>query len=124
MTSSSTTGIDERLASVLCYSAWWITGVVFLVLERQHHGIRFHAAQSLVLFGAISLLLVGLGAFSALALMVSSQAYQAARALADGTWIGAAVLWLVLVVRAWRGETWRGPRVATLADRIVATTSW
>ncbi len=124
MTSSSTTGIDERLASVLCYSAWWITGVVFLVLERQHHGIRFHAAQSLVLFGAISLLLVGLGAFSALALMVSSQAYQAARALADGTWIGAAVLWLVLVVRAWRGETWRVPLVATLADRIVATTSW
>jgi len=124
VTSSSTTGIDERLASVLCYSAWWITGVVFLVLERQHHGIRFHAAQSLVLFGAISLLLVGLGAFSALALMVSSQAYQAARALADGTWIGAAVLWLVLVVRAWRGETWRVPLVATLADRIVATTSW
>jgi uncharacterized membrane protein len=124
VTSSSTTGIDERLASVLCYSAWWITGVVFLVLERQHHGIRFHAAQSLVLFGAISLLLVGLGAFSALALMVSSQAYQAARALADVAWIGAAVLWLVLVVRAWRGETWRVPLVATLADRIVETTSW
>lgn len=124
MTSSSTTGIDERLASVLCYSAWWITGVVFLVLERQHHGIRFHAAQSLVLFGAISLLLVGLGAFSALALMVSSQAYQVVRALADVTWIGAAALWLVVVVRAWRGEAWRVPLVATLADRIVETTSW
>jgi uncharacterized membrane protein len=124
VTSSSTTGIDERLASVLCYSAWWITGVVFLVLERQHHTVRFHAAQSLVLFGALSLLLVGLGAFSALALMVSSQAYQAARALADVTWIGAAGLWLVLVVRAWRGETWRVPLVATLADRIVETTSW
>lgn len=124
MTSSSTTGIDERLASVLCYSAWWITGVVFLVLERQHRGIRFHAAQSLVLFGALSLLLVALGAFSALALMVSSQAYQAARALADVAWIGAAALWLVLVVRAWRGDTWRVPLVATLADRIVEKTSW
>jgi uncharacterized membrane protein len=124
VTPSSTTGIDERLASVLCYSAWWITGLVFLVLERQHRGIRFHAAQSLVLFGALSLLLVGLGTFSALALMVSSQAYQAARALADVVWIGAAVLWLVLVVRAWRGETWRVPLVAALADRISAKTSW
>jgi uncharacterized membrane protein len=82
VTPSSTTGIDERLASVLCYSAWWITGLVFLVLERQHLGIRFHAAQSLVLFGALSLLLVGLGTFSALALMVSSQ-LRAARAPAD-----------------------------------------
>lgn len=124
MTPSSTTGLDERLASVLCYSAWWITGLLFLVIERQHRGIRFHAAQSLVLFGLLSLLLVGLGALSALALMVSSQAYQAARALADALWIGAAALWLVLVVRAWRGEPWRVPLVATLADRIVETTSW
>lgn len=124
MTPSSTTGIDERLASVLCYSAWWITGLVFLVLERRHHGIRFHAAQSLVLFGVLSLLLLGLGALSALALMVSGQAYQAARALADMAWMGAVALWLVLVVRAWRGETWRVPLAAALADRIVAKTSW
>ncbi len=124
MTPSSTTGLDERLASVLCYSAWWITGLLFLVIERQHRGIRFHAAQSLVLFGALSLLLLGLGALSALALMVSGQAYQVARAVADALWIGAAALWLVLVVRAWRGETWRVPLVAALADRIVAKTSW
>ncbi|MGE0462703.1 MAG: DUF4870 domain-containing protein [Vicinamibacterales bacterium] len=124
MTPSSTTGLDERFASVLCYSAWWITGLLFLVIERQHRGIRFHAAQSLVLFGALSLLLLGLGALSAMALMVSSQAYQGARALADVCWIGAAALWLVLVVRAWRGETWRVPLVAALADRIVARTSW
>ncbi len=124
MTPSSTTGLDERLASVLCYSAWWITGLLFLVIERQHRGIRFHAAQSLVLFGALSLLLLGLGALSALALVVSGQAYQAARAVADALWIGAAAVWLVLVVRAWRGETWRVPLVAALADRIVAKTSW
>ncbi|MCC7181392.1 MAG: hypothetical protein IT177_23645 [Acidobacteria bacterium] len=124
MTPSSTTGLDERLASVLCYSAWWITGLLFLVIERQHRGIRFHAAQSLVLFGALSLLLLGLGALSALALMVSGQAYQVARAVADALWIGTAALWLVLVVRAWRGETWRVPLVAALADRIVAKTSW
>jgi len=124
VTPSSTTGLDERLASVLCYSAWWITGLLFLVIERQHRGIRFHAAQSLVLFGALSLLLLGLGALSALALVVSGQAYQAARAVADALWIGAAAVWLVLVVRAWRGETWRVPLVAALADRIVAKTSW
>jgi uncharacterized membrane protein len=123
VTPSSSTGLDTRLASVLCYSVWWITGLLFLVLERQHRGVRFHAAQSLVLFGALSLLLVGLGAFSAFALVVSNQAYQAVRALADGVWIGSAVIWLVLVVRVWRGETWRVPLVAALADGIVAKTS-
>ncbi|MCC7031688.1 MAG: DUF4870 domain-containing protein [Acidobacteria bacterium] len=124
MTPSSTTGLDDRLASALCYSAWWMTGILFLVLERQHRGVRFHAAQSLVLFGSLSLVLVALGVFSALAMVVSSQAHQVARALADAVWVGAAVLWVVLVVRAWRGETWRVPLAATLADGIASKTSW
>jgi uncharacterized membrane protein len=53
----------------------------------------------------------------------SSQTYQLIRLGADLVWAGAAVLWLVLVLRAWRGEVWRVPLVATLADRIVERTS-
>lgn len=123
MTASSTTGLDERLAAVLCYSVWWITGGLFLLLERQHRTVRFHAAQSLVLFGAISAVLVALGAVSALALMLSSQAYQAVRVFGDLLWGGAAVLWLVLVLRTWRGDVWRVPLVAALADYVVERTS-
>ena len=120
---TSSTGLDVRLASVLCYSVWWITGGLFLLLERQHRTIRFHAAQSLVLFGAVSVLLVGLGALSAVALVVSSQAYQLVRVFGDVVWAGAAVVWLVLVLRAWRGDVWRVPLVAALADRVVERTS-
>jgi uncharacterized membrane protein len=57
------------------------------------------------------------------ALVFSSQTYQLIRLGADLVWAGAAVLWLVLVLRAWRGEVWRVPLVATLADRIVERTS-
>jgi uncharacterized membrane protein len=121
---STTTGLDVRLASVLCYSVWWVTGGLFLLLERQHRTVRFHAAQSLVLFGSVSILLVGLGAVSALALVVSSQTYQMVRSLANLLWAGAAILWLVLVLRAWRGEVWRVPLVAALADHVVDRTSW
>ncbi len=123
MSGASTTGLDTRLASVLCYSVWWITGGLFLLLERRQPVVRFHAAQSLVLFGTISIVLVGLGAVSAIALMLSSGAYQLLRSVGDLLWIGAAVLWFVLVVRAWRGETWRVPLVAALADQLVVRTS-
>jgi uncharacterized membrane protein len=123
VTQTSTTGIDARLASVLCYSVWWVTGGLFLLLERQHPTVRFHAAQSLVLFGAISVLLVVLGAFSAVALVLSSETYQFVRVIADLLWAGAAVIWLVLVLRAWRGEAWRVPLAAALADRVVERTS-
>lgn len=123
MTESSSTGLDERLASVLCYSVWWVTGGLFLLLERRQRTVRFHAAQSLVLFGAVSALLVVLGAVSALTLMLSSQAYQLVRVAGDLLWVGAAVLWLVLVLRAWQGDVWRVPLVAALADRVVERTS-
>jgi uncharacterized membrane protein len=123
VTASSSTGLDERLAAVLCYSVWWVTGALFLLLERQHRTIRFHAAQSLVLFGAISALLVGFGAVSVLALVLSSATYQLLRVFGDLLWVGAAVLWLVLMLRAWRGDVWRVPLVAALADRVVERTS-
>jgi uncharacterized membrane protein len=121
---TTTTGLDVRLASVLCYSVWWVTGGLFLLLERQHRTVRFHAAQSLVLFGSVSALLLALGAVSALALVVSGPSYQVVRFLADLLWGGAAILWLLLVLRAWRGELWRVPLGAALADQVVDRTSW
>ncbi|HQZ40553.1 MAG TPA: hypothetical protein PLH72_16095 [Vicinamibacterales bacterium] len=124
MTGPSTTGIDARLASVLSYSVWWVTGILFLILERRDRLVRFHAAQAVVLFGSVSLLLALLGASSAVALAVSSQAYPVVRALGNLVWVAGVVLWLVLVVRAWRGDTWRVPLVATLADGLVERTSW
>ena len=120
MTASSSTGIDARLAAVLCYSLWWVTGLLFLILERRDRSVRFHAAQSLLLFGGLSFILAAVGALSAVALLLSNQAYQIVRATGNVVWVGAAVLWLVLVLKAWRGETWRVPLVATLADGIAA----
>ena len=123
MSASSSTGLDGRLAGVLCYSVWWITGALFLLLERQDRNVRFHAAQSLVLFGAVSALLVAFSALSVVSLVLSSAIYQLMRVFGDLLWVGAAVVWLVLVLRAWRGDVWRVPLVAALADRVVERTS-
>ncbi len=56
-----------------------------------------------------------------MALLLSNQMYQIVQATGNVVWVGAAVLWLVLVLKAWRGETWRVPLFATLADGIVKT---
>ena len=47
-------GLDPRAAAVLAYSAWWVTGALFLLVERHDARVRFHAAQSVVVFGAVS----------------------------------------------------------------------
>ena len=119
MTAPTSTGVDARLASVLCYAGWWVTGLVFLFAERQHPKVRFHAAQSLVIFGVISVALFLCGGASAVALFVAAPTFQLVQAIGNVLWLAAVGLWLVLLLRTWRGETWRVPMAGDLADRLV-----
>lgn len=120
LTGPTSTGVDPRLSALLCYTAWWLSGVIFLIIEQQHRAVRFHAAQSLVLFGAFSILIGGLSLFSVGMLMVSTSAFQAARMLVYLVWIAAVMVWLLLMYRAYHGQTWRVPLASGLAARIAA----
>ncbi len=117
----TSTGVEPRLSALLSYTAWWLSALVFLVIEQQHRGVRFHAAQSLILFGGLSVMIGLLSALSVAMLVVSAGAFQVARLLVYLVWIGAVGIWLVLMLRTFKGETWRVPFVAHLADRIAAT---
>jgi uncharacterized membrane protein len=44
-----TTGLQENIASLLCYVLWWISGIAFLVLEPKNKNIKFHAWQSIII---------------------------------------------------------------------------
>lgn len=118
MTESTSTGVDARVAAVLCYAGWWVTGLVFLFAERRHRGVRFHAAQSLLVFGTLSLLMLASGGASAVAFFVDGPSFQMLQAAGNVVWLGAVALWLVLLLKTWRGDTVRLPILAGLADRI------
>ena len=123
---SSSTGLDPRVASVVAYSAWWVTGLVFLALERSDDAVRFHAAQSVVVFGLASAV-IALAFGVALPLMlVSSDAVRVLMAVANVTWLAAVGLWAWLVYKAASGERWcvpgLGPLIAALARRSTART--
>ncbi len=51
----SSLGIDENVANFLSYLLGWLSGLVFLFLEKQNNNVRFHAAQSVVIFGVLTL---------------------------------------------------------------------
>jgi uncharacterized membrane protein len=116
----TSTGVEPRLAALLCYAAWWVSALVFLILEQRHRGIRFHAAQSLVLFGACSVVIALLSTLSVGMLMVSSTAFQAARLAVSLVWMLSVGLWLTLMLKTYRGETWRVPLAADVADRLMS----
>ena len=117
---STSTGVDARLASVLCYAGWWVTGLVFLFAERRDATVRFHAAQSLIVFGVLSVALFLCGGASAVAFVVAAQTFQMLQAIGNALWFGAVLLWLFLLVKTWRGETWRVPVAGDLALKIAS----
>ncbi len=116
----TSTGVDPRLSALLCYTAWWVSGLIFLIIEQRNRTVRFHAAQSLVLFGGLSAMIAILSVFSIGMLVVSSSAFQAARLFVYFVWMAAVGIWLWLMYRTFRGETWRVPFVGDLAAKIAA----
>ena len=119
----TSTGVDARFASVLCYAGWWVTGLVFLFAERRDATVRFHAAQSLIVFGVLSIALFVLGGASAIAFFVAVSSFQLLQAAGNVLWFGAVLLWMFLLVKAWLGETWRVPVAGDLAAKIAGPSS-
>ena len=48
-------GLDENVGGALTYAFGWITGAVFLLLEPTNKFVRFHAWQSVIVFGGLSI---------------------------------------------------------------------
>ena len=120
---ASSTGLSSPLAAVLAYSGWWVTGAIFWWLERHDRTVRLHAAQAVVAFGAIALLI---SAFAMLALvslsfLPSMFGFFAGAALM--TWTAGVVLWSVSMWKAARGDRWRIPVAWVWAERLDALTN-
>jgi uncharacterized membrane protein len=108
-------GMQENLAGCLCYALGWLTGIIFLLIDRRPF-VRFHAAQSIVVFGALSIVRVILlfgffggpyyGFFSfvgLLSLLVS---------------VVTLIAWLMLMVFAYQGRRYEVPVAAGIAKSI------
>jgi uncharacterized membrane protein len=54
----TSTGMEQNLEGLLCYVLGWVTGIIFLILEKDNKFVRFHAIQSIVVFGAFTVLAV------------------------------------------------------------------
>lgn len=118
------TGLPQTNAALLSYLGWWITGLIFYFLEGDRF-VRFHALQSIFTFGGISLLL---SLLSLLRLLLRMLLFSSGSALAGGlltligvllplTWIGALLLWVVLIVKAGQGERFKLPLTGDFAER-------
>jgi uncharacterized membrane protein len=97
----SSTGLDENVAGFLCYLLGFITGIVFLVMEKKSGFVKFHAKQSTITFlglFVISLMIGWIPVIGTLILILSL------------------ILWLVLMIKALQGKRYSLPIVGKMAE--------
>jgi uncharacterized membrane protein len=111
---ASSEGLAENVAGMLCYVLGWLTGIIFILIDKRPF-VRFHAAQSIVVFGALMVLRIGLGIVLGAGGLIGFGLW----ALISGV-IGLLmlVLWILLMIKAYQHQLFRVPIAAPIADGI------
>lgn len=106
----TSTGLPPNTAGLLCYVAGWITGIIFFVLEQRNRFVRFHAAQSIVVFGIITVAGTVLGLIPVVGVGFS--------------WIIGIIgfiVWIIMIVKASNGEWYKLPWAGDVAEKMVVS---
>jgi len=99
-------GSNQNIMGALTYIAGFITGIVFLLIEKQNEFVRFHAMQSTITFGGIFVLSLVLGFIPLIGWIL-------------GILLGpvTVILWIVLMFKAYSGEKFKLPYIGELAEK-------
>ena len=105
-------GMQPNIEAGLSYVFGWVTGLIFFLMEKQNRFVRFHAMQSILFFGGltvIQIILNVIGNFGFLGFFTGL--------------IGAAVGiigligYIVLLINAFQGKYFKLPVVGDYAEK-------
>lgn len=112
------TGLEENVAGLLCYVLGWITGLVFFLVDKRPF-VRFHAAQSMVTFGAMHVLSIVLGfAFGIGAFLGGGAGFGIGILLIWLINLLCLVAWVLCMIKAYQKERFKLPIVGDIAENI------
>jgi uncharacterized membrane protein len=103
----SSIGLDGNVAGALAYAMGWVTGVALLLIERENAFVRFHALQSALAFGALSvawMISLSIPIFGWFLAFVVIPPFSV-------------VLWLFMMFKAYQGERYKLPVVGDVAEQ-------
>lgn len=103
--SKTSTGLDNNVAAGLCYILGWISGLIFLLIEKEDQDVRFHAMQSVIVFGGLTLLNIVLSIS-----LIGIPLIQLLGLVGLG-------LWIFLMVKGFQGERYKLPYAGDLAEK-------
>jgi uncharacterized membrane protein len=119
---SPTAGIDENVAGLLCYVFGWVSGLIFLLIDKRPF-VKFHGAQSIALnvcFVAVWILYL---IFSFFITMVTAVLHFPIGFLSFFLVpvLGLAFLavWIFMMFKAYNHEKYKLPIIGNIVEKMV-----
>ena len=120
---SGTEGIDENIAGLLCYIFWWVSGLIFLLLDKRPF-VRFHAAQDIAF--NIAIYVIGFAFWILAVVMTAITAAIFHFPIGIFTFFLGPVLgitffgtWIFLMYKAYNHEMFKLPIIGDMVEKMV-----
>ena len=99
-------GLQPNLAGLLCYIVGWVTGLIFLIMEKENQFVRFHAMQSIVISGALTVVSIIFSFIPFIGWIL-------------GWLLGVFgfILWIILMLKTYKGEKYKIPWAGNFAEK-------
>ena len=106
-------GIRENTAALLAYVLGWLTGIIFYLIDKRPY-VRFHAMQSIITFGSLTILHWIL--FWPVVPVLGWGFANLLRSIIAATGV---ICWIVCMIKAYQGQRFKLPITGDLAERYV-----
>ncbi|MEX1279126.1 MAG: DUF4870 domain-containing protein [Acidimicrobiia bacterium] len=101
----TTLGVSQNIGALLAYVLGWVSGLVVWLLEQDNREVRFHAAQSVLVFGGLTIISTVFGLIPIIGIIV-----------APIVGLVGFVLWIYLMVQGYSGNHVALPVIGDLAE--------
>nr|BBH93888.1 hypothetical protein KTA_20870 [Thermogemmatispora argillosa] len=108
----TSSGLPAPVAAALAYALFWLSGLIIFLTEKRNRFVRFHAMQSLILFGLITVVIMALRLMGFIPVIGVVAGF-----LADLIQVVSVLGWAALIVLTFLGRHIRLPVVGDYAER-------
>ena len=113
-------GLAPNVASLLCYVCTIVTGIIFLLIEKDNRDVRFHAWQAILLGAGAFVLQIGVTILTAILGAISGVLATIMWMLGMVVYLGIFVVWIMCMIKAYQGQRWKVPFIGDIAEKQAA----
>lgn len=112
-------GLTPNLAGLLSYLAWFVTGIIFLVIEKEDRFVRYHAWLSIVMSGFFFVIWILIGIADFILAYIPIIGWLIGLLISGLFGLVTFIVWIFMMVRAYQGHETNVPVLGNIARNFL-----